>query len=111
MIVLPDAATTQETVETLANTPMYQSPEDVRTRVAIGTPDEVYARLALITSWGVDHLICSIGAAPFMRWSDAALDLFVSDVLPRLRRERLPLARPCAKRGGWERATDRRTDS
>jgi alkanesulfonate monooxygenase SsuD/methylene tetrahydromethanopterin reductase-like flavin-dependent oxidoreductase (luciferase family) len=85
VIVLPTAAATQEVVESLANTPTFRSPDDVRARVAIGTPDEVHARLAQILTWGVDHLICALGAQPFTLWSDSSLDLFVSDVLPRLR--------------------------
>jgi alkanesulfonate monooxygenase SsuD/methylene tetrahydromethanopterin reductase-like flavin-dependent oxidoreductase (luciferase family) len=85
VIVLPDAQSTNKVVDELASGPVYHSPEEVRTRIAIGTPDEVCDRLALIASWGVDHLICSISAQPFTLWSDAALDLFVSDVLPRLR--------------------------
>jgi alkanesulfonate monooxygenase SsuD/methylene tetrahydromethanopterin reductase-like flavin-dependent oxidoreductase (luciferase family) len=85
VIVLPDASTTNQVVETLANTPTFRSPEEVRARVAIGTPDEVHARLAQIPGWGVSHLICALGAQPFTLWSDSTLDLFVSDVLPRLR--------------------------
>jgi alkanesulfonate monooxygenase SsuD/methylene tetrahydromethanopterin reductase-like flavin-dependent oxidoreductase (luciferase family) len=85
VVVLPSAAATDEVVESLASTPTFRSPEDVRARVAIGTPDEVHARLTQILGWGVDHLICALGAQPFTLWSDSALDLFASDVLPRLR--------------------------
>ena len=58
----------------------------MRTRIAIGTPDEVAARLTRIVGWGVSHLICTLGAQPFTLWSDEVFDLFVNDVLPRLRR-------------------------
>ncbi len=85
VIVLPSPAATRETVETLASTPMFSSAEEVRTKLVIGTPEEVYERLARIRSWGVDHVICSLGAQSFTLWSDATLDLFTSDVLPRLR--------------------------
>ena len=87
VIVLPDAAATREVVDLLANTPPVRSPDEVRARLAIGTPDEVYARLTRIPRWGVGHLICSFGVQPFTLWSDAGFDLFVSDVLPRLRSE------------------------
>jgi alkanesulfonate monooxygenase SsuD/methylene tetrahydromethanopterin reductase-like flavin-dependent oxidoreductase (luciferase family) len=86
VIVLPDAAATRATVAALENTPMFSSADEVRTRLAIGTPDEVYERLARIPGWGVNHLICSLGAQPFTTWSDSSMDLFVSEVLPRLRR-------------------------
>jgi len=85
VIVLPTPAAASEVVATVANTPPVRSPEEVRARLAIGTPDEVYARLAQIRGWGVSHLICSLGAQPFTLWSDSTLDLFVSEVLPRLR--------------------------
>jgi alkanesulfonate monooxygenase SsuD/methylene tetrahydromethanopterin reductase-like flavin-dependent oxidoreductase (luciferase family) len=85
VLVLPDAAATRQAVESLAGTPMYRSAEDVRARIVIGTPDEVHDRLSRIIGWGVGHLICSVGAQPYTLWSDSALDLFVSDVLPRLR--------------------------
>jgi alkanesulfonate monooxygenase SsuD/methylene tetrahydromethanopterin reductase-like flavin-dependent oxidoreductase (luciferase family) len=88
VVVLPDAAATREAVEALAGTPLYRSADEVRTRLAIGTPDEVHDRLSRIIGWGVNHLICSLGAQPYMLWSDSALDLFVSDVLPRLRASR-----------------------
>jgi alkanesulfonate monooxygenase SsuD/methylene tetrahydromethanopterin reductase-like flavin-dependent oxidoreductase (luciferase family) len=86
VIVLPDAAATRATVEHLASSPMFPSAEEVRTRLIIGTPDEVYDRLAPIPGWGVSHLICMLGPQPFTLWSDASMNLFVSDVLPRLRR-------------------------
>jgi alkanesulfonate monooxygenase SsuD/methylene tetrahydromethanopterin reductase-like flavin-dependent oxidoreductase (luciferase family) len=84
--VLPDAAATRAAVASLANSPMFRSSEEVQTRVAIGTPDEVYARLARIPGLGVHHLICSLGPQPFTLWSDASLDLFTSEVLPQLRK-------------------------
>jgi alkanesulfonate monooxygenase SsuD/methylene tetrahydromethanopterin reductase-like flavin-dependent oxidoreductase (luciferase family) len=85
VMVFPDAAATDRAVEMLAGGPFFKSAEEVRNRLAIGTPDEVAARLKLIVSWGVTHLICSLNAQPFMLWSDSTLDLFVKDVLPRLR--------------------------
>jgi alkanesulfonate monooxygenase SsuD/methylene tetrahydromethanopterin reductase-like flavin-dependent oxidoreductase (luciferase family) len=85
-IVLPDAAAARQAVELLASTPNFKSEDDVRTRVAIGTPDEVVERLTRIVGWGVSHLICTLGAQPFTLWSDEVFDLFVADVLPRLRR-------------------------
>jgi alkanesulfonate monooxygenase SsuD/methylene tetrahydromethanopterin reductase-like flavin-dependent oxidoreductase (luciferase family) len=85
VIVLPSAAAVRETVDALAGTGLFSSPEEVRAKLTIGTPDEVLERLAPIPGWGVNHLICALGAQPFTLWSDATLDLFVSDVLPRLR--------------------------
>jgi alkanesulfonate monooxygenase SsuD/methylene tetrahydromethanopterin reductase-like flavin-dependent oxidoreductase (luciferase family) len=85
VMVFPDAAATERAVATLASGPFFTSAEEVRNRVAIGTPDEVAERLKLIVSWGVTHLICSINAPPHLVWSDSALDLFVTEVVPRLR--------------------------
>jgi alkanesulfonate monooxygenase SsuD/methylene tetrahydromethanopterin reductase-like flavin-dependent oxidoreductase (luciferase family) len=69
----------------LASGPFFKSAEEVRNRLAIGTPDQVAERLELIASWGVTHLICSINSPSHTVWSDSALDLLVRDVLPRLR--------------------------
>ena len=63
---------------------------DVRDRYVIGTPDEVAARLRQALDWGATHLVCSLGGRPFTLWSDAVLDLFASDVIPRLRKEKTP---------------------
>ena len=54
-------------------------------RYVIGTPDEVAQQLAQAFAWGVTHLVCSLGGRPFTLWSEAMLELFASDVLPRLR--------------------------
>ena len=52
---------------------------------AVGATPHVAARLEGIIGWGVDHLICTLGAQPFTLWSDEAFDLFAREVLPRLR--------------------------
>ena len=44
VIVLPTEAATREVVDSLASTPPLRTAEEVRARLAIGTPDEVYAR-------------------------------------------------------------------
>jgi alkanesulfonate monooxygenase SsuD/methylene tetrahydromethanopterin reductase-like flavin-dependent oxidoreductase (luciferase family) len=85
VVVLPDAAATERTIDALASGPFFKSAEEVRTRLAIGTPDAVVDKLSRIVSWGVNHLICSLGIQPFTLWSTAGLDSFVADVLPRLR--------------------------
>ena len=85
VIVLPSISATHEVVDTLARSPLFRSPEDVRARIAIGTPDEVHARLGKIPTWGVSHLICALGAQPFTMWSDPSTHLFVTEVLPHLR--------------------------
>jgi len=88
VMAFPDAAATEQAIDMLASGPFFKSAEEVRNRLAIGTPDQVAERLELIVSWGVTHLICSINSPPHTAWSDSALDLFVQDVMPRLRRVR-----------------------
>jgi alkanesulfonate monooxygenase SsuD/methylene tetrahydromethanopterin reductase-like flavin-dependent oxidoreductase (luciferase family) len=85
VVVLPDAASTQQTIDQLANGPFFKSADEVRARLAIGTPDDVVEKLSRIVGWGADHLICSLGIQPFTMWSTAGYDMFVADVLPRLR--------------------------
>jgi alkanesulfonate monooxygenase SsuD/methylene tetrahydromethanopterin reductase-like flavin-dependent oxidoreductase (luciferase family) len=85
VMVFPDAAAADQAVERLASGPFFKSAEEVRNRVAIGTPDQVVERLRLILSWGVTHLICALNAQPYLLWSDAVLDLFVKEVMPSLR--------------------------
>ena len=62
------------------------TPSIVRERYAVGTPEQVSRRLAQALEWGATHLICSIGGRPFTLWSDAMLELFASEVIPRVRR-------------------------
>jgi alkanesulfonate monooxygenase SsuD/methylene tetrahydromethanopterin reductase-like flavin-dependent oxidoreductase (luciferase family) len=59
---------------------------EVRDRYVIGTPDFVADRLLQAAAWGATHLICSLGGRPFTLWSDAVLELFADEVIPRLRR-------------------------
>jgi alkanesulfonate monooxygenase SsuD/methylene tetrahydromethanopterin reductase-like flavin-dependent oxidoreductase (luciferase family) len=84
VLVLPDAAETRALIDRIGATTGWPSAK-VRDRYVIGTPDEVARRLALAVEWGVNHLVCSIGGRPFTLWSDAMLELFAREVLPRLR--------------------------
>jgi len=86
VLVLPDAAAAREVVDKLTAEPPGRTPEDVRNRSVIGTPDEVAAGLQRIVDWGATHLICSLGAEMFTLWSDSTLELFAHEVLPRVRK-------------------------
>jgi hypothetical protein len=56
-------------------------------RIGFGVPCYVGdSRRAQAVEWGATHLICSIGGRPFTLWSDAMLELFASEVIPRVRR-------------------------
>jgi alkanesulfonate monooxygenase SsuD/methylene tetrahydromethanopterin reductase-like flavin-dependent oxidoreductase (luciferase family) len=85
VLVLADAAAAREAVETLAAAQPNPTPNDVRNRFVIGTPDEVAAGLWQVVGWGASHLICSLGAEMFTLWSDSTLELFAHEVLPRVR--------------------------
>jgi alkanesulfonate monooxygenase SsuD/methylene tetrahydromethanopterin reductase-like flavin-dependent oxidoreductase (luciferase family) len=86
VLVLPDAAAARDVVDMLAADQSGRTPEDVRNRFVIGTPDEVAAGLQRIVDWGATHLICSLGAEMFTLWSDSTLELFAHEVLPRVRK-------------------------
>jgi alkanesulfonate monooxygenase SsuD/methylene tetrahydromethanopterin reductase-like flavin-dependent oxidoreductase (luciferase family) len=86
VLVLADAAAAREAVETLTAGQPNLTPNDVRNRFVIGTPDEVAAGLWRVVGWGASHLICSLGAEIFTLWSDSTLELFAHEVLPRIRR-------------------------
>ena len=75
----------REAVETLAAAQPNLTPNDLRNRFVIGTPDEVAAGLWRVVGWGASHLICSLGAEMFTLWSDSTLELFAHEVLPRVR--------------------------
>ena len=56
-------------------------------RIGFGVPCYVGdPRRAQAAEWSATHLICSIGGRPFTLWSDAMLELFASEVIPRVRR-------------------------
>jgi alkanesulfonate monooxygenase SsuD/methylene tetrahydromethanopterin reductase-like flavin-dependent oxidoreductase (luciferase family) len=84
VLVVPDARAAADVVETIA-AGSRMTPERVRSQFVIGTPDEIVERFATIIGLGASHLICSIGGRMFTLWSDAMLERFASDVLPRLR--------------------------
>jgi alkanesulfonate monooxygenase SsuD/methylene tetrahydromethanopterin reductase-like flavin-dependent oxidoreductase (luciferase family) len=84
VLVLADAAATRALVERIGSVTGWP-PAKVRDQYVIGTPDEVAQRLTQAVAWGATHLVCSLGGRPFTLWSEAMLELFASDVLPRLR--------------------------
>jgi alkanesulfonate monooxygenase SsuD/methylene tetrahydromethanopterin reductase-like flavin-dependent oxidoreductase (luciferase family) len=85
VLVLPDRAATRALIEHIGAASGWP-PAHVRDQYVIGTPDEVVQRLALALEWGATHIICSLGGRPFTLWSEAMLDLFATEALPRLRR-------------------------
>jgi alkanesulfonate monooxygenase SsuD/methylene tetrahydromethanopterin reductase-like flavin-dependent oxidoreductase (luciferase family) len=85
VLVLPDDAAARAQIEHVGAATGWP-PERVQDQYVIGTPDEVARRLSLGCEWGVSHFICSVGGRPFTLWSDGMLELFASEVLPRVRR-------------------------
>jgi alkanesulfonate monooxygenase SsuD/methylene tetrahydromethanopterin reductase-like flavin-dependent oxidoreductase (luciferase family) len=85
VLVLPDQAATRALIEHIGAATGWP-PAKVRDQYVIGTPDEVAQRLALAAERGATHIVCSLGGRPFTLWSDAMLDLFATEALPRLRR-------------------------
>ena len=85
VMVAKDAAEAERYVDTLAAIPPAMSPDEVRSRFVVGTPDQVVERLKRPLSWGANHLVLAIGAQPFTLWSDDMLELFAREVLPRLK--------------------------
>lgn len=86
VLVLPTDAEVDAQVAHMAAAIPGATERDIRDRYVIGTPDEVAARLSEVVAWGATHLICSLGGRPFTLWSDAVLELFASEVIPRLRK-------------------------
>ena len=84
VLVTPDAAGTRALVDHIAAATGW-TPEKVRDRYVVGTPDTVAHRLAEASTWGINHLICTLGGRPFTLWSGEMLELFASEVLPRVR--------------------------
>jgi alkanesulfonate monooxygenase SsuD/methylene tetrahydromethanopterin reductase-like flavin-dependent oxidoreductase (luciferase family) len=88
VMVAPNQKTADEYVDRLTKIPPVDTPEQIRSRFIVGTPDEVVAALWQRADWGIDHLIISLGAQPFSLWEDQMLDLFAREVMPLLRNGR-----------------------
>jgi alkanesulfonate monooxygenase SsuD/methylene tetrahydromethanopterin reductase-like flavin-dependent oxidoreductase (luciferase family) len=85
VMVATSAAQSAEYVEALCKIPPGGTPETIANSFVVGTPDEVAAELARRAGWGASHFIVGIGGQPFSIWSEAMVDLFAHEVLPRLR--------------------------
>lgn len=85
VMVAADAAEARGYVDMLAEIPPRSTPDEIRDRFVVGTPDEVAAILKRPLAWGATHLVLGIGAQPFTLWSSEMLDLFAREVLPALR--------------------------
>jgi alkanesulfonate monooxygenase SsuD/methylene tetrahydromethanopterin reductase-like flavin-dependent oxidoreductase (luciferase family) len=61
------------------------TPDAIASRLLVGTPDQVAARLRACADVGVNHFMCSI--SPSQQWPDYfdAIELFAREVVPRLR--------------------------
>jgi alkanesulfonate monooxygenase SsuD/methylene tetrahydromethanopterin reductase-like flavin-dependent oxidoreductase (luciferase family) len=84
VLVLPDRNATQLLIQHVRKATGWSAAK-VRDEYVIGTPDEVAERLVLAREYGVHHIVCSLGGRPFTLWSDAMLELFGTEVLPRIR--------------------------
>jgi len=83
VLVLPDESATQAMIDHIAAATGW--PRDkVRDQYIIGTPDDVVRRLVMAAEWGITHLVCTLGVRMYTLWSDATLELFGNEVLPRL---------------------------
>ena len=85
LVVAADEGQAKQYVDLLASIPPAIKPEEVRERFVVGTPDQVATILRRPLDWGANHLICAIGAQPFTVWSDEMVDLFATEVMPRVR--------------------------
>ena len=80
----PDAATARRTLEGLAaHTGL--TPDEVQARTAVGTPDEIAARLRPFAELGVNHFICATSLAPDPERYWERVELLAREVFPRVR--------------------------
>jgi alkanesulfonate monooxygenase SsuD/methylene tetrahydromethanopterin reductase-like flavin-dependent oxidoreductase (luciferase family) len=86
MAIAPDAASARRMADELA-TKAHTTPDVLRTRTLVGTPDEIAAWLRTLTNIGITHHICQISESE--QWPDYqdALALFAREVMPRVRRD------------------------
>jgi F420-dependent oxidoreductase-like protein len=80
LVIDTDSGRLQQKLETISKQ-RNQSPEEVRKRTLIGTPDEVANQLLGLAEQGVDHVILSV-RAPYPLDD---LSLFARDVIPKVR--------------------------
>ncbi|TAK24283.1 MAG: LLM class flavin-dependent oxidoreductase [Chloroflexota bacterium] len=85
VVVVPDAAQARQAIDVIAAKPPKITPDEVRYRYVVGTPDQVVAGLRRPLEWGARHLVLGLGAEPFTLWSEDSLELFAREVMPRLR--------------------------
>ena len=80
----PDSATAHRTLEGLAaHTGL--TPDEVQARTAVGTPDEIAARLRPFAERGVTHFICATSLAPDPERYLERVELLAREVFPRVR--------------------------
>ena len=80
----PDAASAKRTVEALAEHASI-TPEEVRKRWAVGTPDEIAARMRPLAELGVNHFMCGIAMLPDQENYWDRMELLAREVFPRVR--------------------------
>lgn len=80
LVIDSDPARMQAKLEAVART-RNQTPEQLRERTLIGTPDDVASQVLGLAEQGVDHIIIGIRAP----YSPDDLSLFAREVIPRVR--------------------------
>ncbi|MDP8923121.1 MAG: LLM class flavin-dependent oxidoreductase [Chloroflexota bacterium] len=80
----PDAATARRTLEGLA-AHTNSTPEEVQKRTAVGTPDEIAARLRPFAELGVNHFICAVSLPPDPERYWERVELLAREVFPRVK--------------------------
>ena len=80
----PDAASAKRTLEALAEHASV-SDEDVSKRWAVGTPDEIAARMRPLADLGVNHFMCGISMLPDQDRYLERMELLAREVFPRVR--------------------------
>ena len=84
MALAADAAAARETLEALADE-AGSTPEVIRRRVAVGTPDQVAAAMRAFVELGVNHFVCSLSRTPHPERFWERVELLASEVVPRVR--------------------------
>jgi alkanesulfonate monooxygenase SsuD/methylene tetrahydromethanopterin reductase-like flavin-dependent oxidoreductase (luciferase family) len=81
----PDAAAARETLDAL-RAEGRTTPDEIRRRVAVGTPDQVAAAMRQFAELGVNHFVCSLSKTPRPERYWERVELLAKEVLPRVRR-------------------------
>ena len=83
LAVAADAREARETAETLA-AENRTTPDALARRTAVGTPDQIAAKMRQFAELGVKHFICAVSQTPRPERYWERVELLAREVLPRL---------------------------